>query len=499
MSLRTLDAVPFLAGGIHIPNNRPSSPLLPRALLLWLLVVEALIVCLAVGIIPYAHPVADDISFSVQDRDMSMLQWVGLQYREWSGRWAAYAVSHLVFHPFEIAGSYPFLLLVLWAFCAVSLHFLVCSLMEWRMREARSILATATLLILHWTTVPSPGETLYWLCGLVMYPVALAIMMLFLGWFCLACRRRASRSTLGVAALALAAVFVQGLHELYGLQVCIVLFAGTLAAFATRSPSRRVWLVIAVSSAIGFLLSYLAPGNHARAGQYPQAGHMAIALRSSVRMAVGYLYQWGTDVRLLLASLLFVTSARLGGHPPAWLASLPRRWRMAVPLLWLGVVFLTFFGPIWAMGAEAMPYRIVNSNHCVFLLGWFVSICAILPGQQSESQSWTGIRLAALFLFGVSLLGAPNTQKTVSDFHNGRFRAYDQTMRQRYAILRQARLENSPLVTLPRVHDRPNMLYNNYEITPDPAYGMNRQMAKCFHVPAVRLGDLDAASPPRSP
>ena len=74
-----------------------------------------------------------------------------------------------------------------------------------------------------------------------------------------------------IAALALLALGVTGMHEVIDLMLCIVLVTGTAVTLSVSQSTRRrqAWIAVSVIALVGLAVDALAPGNGVRAQTLP--------------------------------------------------------------------------------------------------------------------------------------------------------------------------------------------------------------------------------------
>jgi hypothetical protein len=285
---------------------------------------SGVVVAAAFSLSFWAGPVADDFCFAATHR--TWLQYMVHMYQHWTGRWLAMALYAGIWPRIGItSASYPALLAVLWASLLASLFVLMRLVWGPGLTVAGSAAGALVLAALFLSGMPSPGESMYWLAGGTQYTLTISLSI-----FAVAALARAAGSphghwrSLSWSALGLVLVgAVTGLNEVAALTLLLVLFAiGTLAR-AEGAPSAAPWRTAVLVAALGCLVTVVAPGNAVRldkdfAGGAVSALRVSDAARAQI---ASYLVPWLMDIRLVLASVLVLTSPWLGVPPWAQAAA----------------------------------------------------------------------------------------------------------------------------------------------------------------------------------
>jgi hypothetical protein len=339
---------------------------------------------------------------------------------------------------------------------------------------------------LHLSAMPAPGESVYWLAGGAQYTLAVALSI-----FAIAALVRAARPPRGGAwsALGFALVIaVPGLNEAAGLTLLFVLLAIAALATAEGAPSGARFRRSVLVAAIGCLVSVVAPGNAVRLAEDFGGGALTLAqiVRTLGTQARQYLVPWVTDVRLILASVLVLTSGAFG--EPSWAQQGGRRRRVAV-LVVAGVsTLIVVLLMALYVGSPGAP-RLYNYVHAVFLAAWLVSLAAwsgplrlaVVPGRAGALRAVTALLLA------LSLLAGPNTLGYLTDLTGAQTaRGYQRRMESVYRALRDARQAGVREVTVPALPKTPRSFMDS-TIDPDASHWQNRCVASFFGLARVAV------------
>ncbi|MEN6625873.1 MAG: DUF6056 family protein [Candidatus Sumerlaeia bacterium] len=412
-------------------------------------------------------------------------------HQTWSGRWSATALQIALGRNFDLIGHYPALI-----FPFTLIFFLGClgfiSLVAAPSATRFARIGLAWLLsCLIWLNLPEPGEVLYWLTGAVEYLLPVMLGVIVLAWLA---RAEASRPTLRyihAAGLALATLFMTGLHDILGLYFICVLLLILIYRLARKMKAGLLPLLIAVAAA-GFLLTIATPGVSARRAAYaslaPEAG--GLLLRGLLKTAQIFCAQFLLAPSLILGSLLVLAAGAGRQLGPRWLERDRAFFRIAFPILAiaspLGLMLVVMLG-----GLYDPPPRLVDAAFIIFVFGWVLGLIAWMPPEPVTLAPRARRLLSAAFvLFILAFFTSGNSYRAASDAVM-RLRPYARATHARTAQMRSAAADPRARVTLAPLPRRP-LLYPDAEISPDPGHPLNRGYAAFFGVASVRLNDPHA-------
>lgn len=452
----------------------------------------------------YAHPNGDDFCVGVDVRDLGWAGCVERSYRLEGGRWAGYAVTCGLKQLAPLTAHYPLGPLLMLALCVLATRYLVGSVLEVRRDRRMAWLLSVAFVALYWAGTPHPGETFYWLDSAQPYLLSVLLSMGVVGALLRLPERAGARRLPAVAGLALLAAFVVGLHEIIGLALLGVLAVGALVAQLEGDRRRLAWTVVAAAAALSFVAVFVAPGNEVRA-RGAQASERSVVgtLLASLQMWLRVLdapmvrgvapgshgtpLGWVLDPRLLAATLLFATSARLQRLRPRWTERTPELWQAVVPLVWIGILAGSFLAGGWALG-RALPFRVMNALYLVFLLGWFLTVLVYLrsPDPEPRTTSAPSLQTVSALVLALGLLFSTNLKLGVRDLAKGWARQYDRQMTWRYREAARLAAAGGGELVVPEIALWPASYYRN-EIRADPAAPQNRCVADYLGLDSIRL------------
>lgn len=452
----------------------------------------------------YAHPNGDDFCVGVDVRELGWAGCVERSYRLEGGRWAGYAITCGLKRIAPLSAQYPLGPLAMLGLCLLATRFLLGSILPLRGDRRTAWLLTVVFVALYWAGLPHPGETFYWLDSAQPYLLSVLLGMLLVGALLRLDAEPSPRRGLVLAGLALLGAFVVGLHEIVGLALVGVLAAGVLVAWLEGDRRRRAWAVVLAGAVLSFAVVAVAPGNEIRArGAQPSDRSLVGALVAALRMGLQILdvptargtatgshgppLGWVLDPRLLAATCLFASSARVRRLRPAWLERAPALWQALIPLVWIGILAGSFLAGGWALG-RGLPFRVMNALYLVFLLGWFLTVVAYTrwAGSEARPPSAPALRTASALVLALGLLFSTNLKLGVRDLAKGWAQAYDRQMTWRYQeAARLAALDGGDLV-VPEIVPWPQSYYRN-EIHEDPDALKNRCVADYLGLDSIRL------------
>jgi len=461
-------------------------------------------------LIYYAFPVADDFLRASSIQTRPWYREVGFIYfHGWSGRWVANGLELLIGRGIDLMRWYPVVLGALVPFQALGLIVFWRMLLGGTVRRLQVLVLTAATMAVLWASMPSPGETYYWMCGGIEYYLNISLSMLLIGGLVLGRWEEMSgwRAVAWTAGLSLLAFLVTGMHELIALMFCMVLVTGTAISLKIRRSTHQVWawLVVSLSALLGLAVVAAAPGNYLRREWF--AKEYAIQDRSlihALELAWGQAWQvlpcWVLDVRLLAATLVIVLTPSLARARAGW-----PRWggispKLVVTALWLLIVAGMFFCPSYLMHMP-MPKQVLNATYTVFVLGWITAV-VVWTRSQAESEGTTAksqepigprfARSAALAVLGLSLLVTGNTRNGIIGLRNRVPQNWNRMNHWRDHLIREAMRRGATQVELPirdfaatYLTNCPRM-YFFCDITEEPTFWVNGYLAWYYGVNSIR-------------
>jgi hypothetical protein len=450
------------------------------------LLAVGMVLGVAFALIWFAEPLADDFARGYKGQAQGVLASTALEYRIWTGRWAAVFTNYFLTSSFNLVSAYPYLLLINPALLTLAIYAL---LRAARLGEGRWQRAgyTASVLALYWAGMPHPGETIYWLTGASDNLTGLALVLFLIAGL-LSCQSESRlRLFASGAILSLLALVAAGYHELFGLLLCIVMAGGTWVLW--RHDDRRRWVAASclVLACASFLFVYNAPGNAVRRADFPDASNVLVALRLTLKQGVRSAADWALDLRLLSGTALFLMIAP--ATPASGRLALKAYDVLILAATWLLTLGVGFGAASWAIGME-MPERTRNGLYLLFLLGWFwlcIALRDALSGRQPALLVGTPLmRRIALGLFAAALLLTGNTWVGIEDLRGAAPR-YRSALQARWAALVDARTRGATEVRLEPLVVRPRSYIAYFEVREDPEYWENWSVAHYFGLSRVVL------------
>jgi hypothetical protein len=400
----------------------------------WLVLLVALgkVLITAVRLFNYAGPVVDDMVRAGHAHNFGVWRATADSYLHWSGRWSGVGTSIALGWLFDFRTAYGPLLVATQILLPISVYALLSAAAGDRLSRRVRVLLSLGLVALHWAGVPSLIDSYNWLTGAVENHLSLSLILLILAGLIRA--SAAGFPRWAVAVLAAVAVYVTGMHELYGACLCAALTIGAALTVYRRLPGRGAWAVVTAGAVAGFAFVVFSPGNaHRLATEHPR--HDLATFRQLADHWRLLATDWVLDLKLLLTTMLVVCHPLATAAAPAWLRQW--RWQVAAAAAVGTVGFLATIIVInWWTFPTPLPPRTHSGVYLVFLLGWFLTAFAVCAGWESRAPRpvWAGLAGC----FAVALLGAGNYRMVRAELVSGRAAAFRAAVRERDRLIRAA-------------------------------------------------------------
>jgi len=468
--------------------------------LLWVILIAAVVPFYLLSV--YNEPSSDDFKYAANSREYGALQRGAWMYFATSGRYAANVFLHC--SPLAIGWleGYKWLGVILLTALIGSFYYLLSPNLK-GMPGAAKALAVLAFVALFLFGLPSVCQGLFWFSGAYTYTTAIVLLNIFFG---LLLRRRnftlqEPRWDIGTVCsevvLLAGGVLLLGLA--FGCTEIAVIYTGIilllLNAYVWFGLKRFDAVLFAVSLAgLAFAaLAILAPGNFARSDTYELAKDAQRTLMLTPAYCVWFLGSFAS-VPLLVAMLLL--APRIGSASFRVSPAICQGWvRVLVVLLFFGLMALTFAFGIWATGNR--PAR--RALNVLYWVQFLLLAIAFLQSATADAAWWSRVRRllpvsnAALLAIGLGwlvLLGNPG--RAWGDLFL-RCPGYAKQIEARRSATAAAR--GGDAVVKP-IDNKPLSIFFE-DITHDPAYWQNVEMARYFGVQSIRLSDKDVNHPSR--
>lgn len=441
-----------------------------------LFVLVALLIVLAPFFILcfYAHPSADDFSFSYSGRYTSFIQGQIDEYMCWNGRYFSnilVVINPIRFHLNSIYQFVPLMMLcVLW----LSLYSFIHAVLLHCWSACNKILVASLLLALYLHQLPIVSEGIYWYTGSVIYTIGCASTLYLISLFILYLRRKFifGKKILHSCLIFLVLVASMGFNEV---QTAIILVLTLFFIFLLILEKKRVplicYAVLFISIICGLIL-VLAPGNHVRSQFFPQRQLFWHSVTFASAQCLRFAGTWLTSVPLLSSSLLYVVCFRRLSSRSEIIKKSFYLNRFTSGLLLVCPMFICFFAPYWSTGILGQ-HRTANVAYFFFLPMWFINLSvwynraeSIISRLSSINKLWQYCLLWGIII--LSLLVTKNGCYAWGDLYRGRAKQFDLQMTTRYKSL-NIELDT---IRLDAIKNPPYMLFV-LDITNNPDHWQN--------------------------
>ncbi len=314
-------------------------------------------------------------------------------YLGWSGRYSYFLIVGL-FQLLDV-GAAPVLTtmgLVLWM---AALWWLFHQLLK---REAVRYpaylagLGAALILVVTLRSMDHIHQILFWVTGILTYPIYLILLTFFIGWVIFHSLRGWTFHWLEIVGAAVYAFMLTGISEvsaaLQGLVACLAVLFFLVWRF--DPPKRRSGLLLSgailLSTLVGLVILFTAPGNAVRAALFPLRPSLYSLVVQSNLNTVLFIANWVKN-DTLLGMIAFLLPAMMGFvlfQPPQDVSRLVDRERAAlrVLLISLPVVYLVL------LSTFATGYYAISDNppaRAQVVPQYFLTIAVVIWGYMSGS------------------------------------------------------------------------------------------------------------------
>ena len=359
---------------------------------------------------------------------------------------------------------------------------------SWR----QTVFVAVPILLLSIQLVASPKDSFYWWNGAVYYTFTYGIMLLLVERFAALKLAKTRRQVLWAVIPGLfAGVLVGGSNYVSALLATLIggLF---LLWFLWKERGKFLpGLLLFLSLAVPFAVSFLAPGNQVRQSEAAQPLGAVGAVVMSILQAGKDCLTWPSWLNVLGFLLLL---------PVVWGLTEKVRFSFPLPLVFSAFTFLLFAAqnaPHFYALAQAGPERLRSIVYYAFYwlvlanlwywLGW--ARRKLLPRLAGRAlPSWApGAAAAALVLLAavglVRCWGALSAVRASAALADGSAAAYWQEQNDRLEVLLDPSVTD---VVFRPIQNRPPLLYNT-DITQDPMDFRNNMMRMFYHKDSVLL------------
>lgn len=444
----------------------------------------------ASGLWLFTWPIADDFVRAVEGRDYGILGGVWVEYTSWSCRWAAGLVHFLVAAALPLTHFYGASLAAITLLSLLILSRFIAGVLEMAWCSRATLAAASVFAAVWWAGSPSVNELFYWRAAEVEYQLgwSAAIALAFD-----ACRldfAATPASAVRVAALAVAAFFVSGLHELAA-ALEVGLFAAVAVAARTLSGRWRPAALAALGTAlIGLAVVLAAPGNGTREAAVRATPGLWHVVAAAFWQIVDHVVVWLADPKTVAATGLLIALHVHGDIAPSWPERLTAPMRWVLTALFPVVLVVLYVVPAAALGGAA-PERTLAAIHLVFLCGLLVVASAWAPRaanwfarrriDSERALRWTFVALA------LTLPASRNVIAGIADLR-GPAESFQAFMAERDATLRHLKAAGAREAVLPVIAkaDFPRSYVFNADIRGEAGFWINRWMARYYGLTTVR-------------
>lgn len=360
----------------------------------------------------YSVPATDDfckasLAFGeFPQRQPSVLAVTWLYYTQWSSRWVTTFLQSMIMSHLDLVADYGWLLILVVVSNVAALWYFFRTIFQ--LRVANALLAAAIFYAAYVASLSDSPQELYWLTGAIEYNLSFSTILL-LGSLLYHERRK----TWYYCVLLLLSIAIPAQHEIAGIFLCGMLFAGVIAARLKKLPARR-WYLSLAAAALSLAVSVFAPGNALRAAEEHKHLWDIVHLPRWIAHAVYHSLSWPASPAILAAGFsIFLLCQRdknrlyPGALPPLWLG---RAALCGMFFIVAEVIVIETATGVW------LPYRVASWFQFMF---WLLLVCFIAAGvpEMYQVRFSAGTKASVFALLGIILLGSPNFRAALEDLH----------------------------------------------------------------------------------
>lgn len=344
-----------------------------------------------IAIAPFAHPSADDFSYSVLTRH----KWVETgsltqvlkaaaettvyYFNEWQGLYVSpflQALQPAVFGEAAYLAGPLFLLLIHVASTFFFFHVLIRKV--WRGSSIQWLELSCVSLFLMLQLMPSAVEGFYWYNGAVNYTFFYALLLLMMGltWYCDRTERGAVRIGLTILLVLMGFILAGGNQVTSFVGILFYLICGCVRCFGREKKKCLPLLLVCLSITSGFILNVTAPGTAVRQATCLDRPGVAGTILLSISDTLSYMTDW-------LCPFFLVCLAAAVPSAFGTARSLRRETGFSYPCPLLaviasGAVISAMYCPsIYAQGSSG-NYRLINVSYFIFVILMILLLVYIL-------------------------------------------------------------------------------------------------------------------------
>jgi hypothetical protein len=359
----------------------------------------------------YNYPSGDDYFITILAKRLGALEATKWWYFNRSGRYSYLFLQSLISSSnswLTLYKIFPVALLLAGFGC---LHYFVRAFFGPVFSKTTLFTLSAALytLLISLTTDISTG--FYWLTTSIQYSGAVFTSLLIFALYINFSRTKKSLTrTVYLLFITILIVFLAGLNEVSALfLIGTFCFINFLYIVQFKRPD--VWSLAFLALSVMFcLVSFLAPGTHARIGQVGVEVHLLNVLAGAIGMTFYLLTELLTSTPVLLASIIYLAFLNANRDKLDGLFSLLRGvrwyWILSFMLLVITAVNVVIFT---AVGVNSLPDRLKNVYVYSLFFGWLVLMTALFFELSRKKinlavPNWVNGVLAA-FIVGFLLTG----------------------------------------------------------------------------------------------
>lgn len=439
----------------------------------------------------FVHPIADDYVYANVSLGSPFFEECLHQYLTWNGRYISnifVLLNPLIAGGLKVYQLIPVLLLMLTLF---SFYVFTSAITNQAMSKTQCLIISLSLTILYLFQMPSLAEGYYWYTGAITYQTANALTLLYIALLLRYVNNDIFISKIVHWLLLVILLFVTiGFNETILLVMVALHSVFFILSYVRKNIRKRMWISLLVVTGLASLLVILAPGNSYRASLFPESHNLIRSMGFTLLQMCRFFFDWISNLPFILLSFLYIPlSLKLSKTVDLFKNSFyisPK----VFPLFLFILLFIGIFPAYWNTNILGQ-HRTVNTAYFFFIIIWFMNL-TVWSNYAIEKKIISHFdipRKLSIILFCLVLFAfafTKNGYKMTIDIFYGKAKAFDEEMRMRNNVMKDAKLKGETTVWLGPLKNKPESLFV-LDLSAESGHWINSSYGTYFGIKNVEL------------